>query len=96
MTVQNIGFSLPQTGLHIDGEWRESADVFPVHNPADGSQVAEVANGSADDAVKALDAAVRAQPEWARIAPRVRASLMHAAHRLMLEREISDCPHDDA
>ena len=62
-------------------------DVFPVHNPADGSQVAEVANGSADDAVKALDAAVRAQPEWARIAPRVRASLMHAAHRLMLERE---------
>jgi len=87
MTVQNIGFSLPQTGLHIDGEWRESADVFPVHNPADGSQVAEVANGSADDALKALDAAVRAQPEWARIAPRARASLMHAAHRLMLERE---------
>ena len=66
MTFQNIGFSLPQTGLYIDGEWRESADVFPVHNPADGSQVAEVANGSADDAVKALDAAVRAQPEWAR------------------------------
>jgi succinate-semialdehyde dehydrogenase/glutarate-semialdehyde dehydrogenase len=87
VTFQNIGFSLPQTGLYIDGEWRESTGVFPVHNPADGSQVAEVANGSADDAVKALDAAFRAQPGWTRVAPRARANLMHAAHRLMLERE---------
>ena len=87
MTFQTVGFSLPQTGLFIDGVWRDGAGVFPVHNPADGSLVAEVANGSAGDATNALDAAVRAQPSWSRVAPRARASLMHAAHRLMLDRE---------
>jgi succinate-semialdehyde dehydrogenase/glutarate-semialdehyde dehydrogenase len=87
VTFQNVAFSLPQTGLFIDGAWSNGAGVFPVHNPADGSLIAEVANGSADDATSALDAAVRAQPSWARITPRARASLMHTAHRLMLERE---------
>jgi len=87
VTFQKVGFSLPETGLFIDGAWQGGSGVFPVHNPADGSLVAEVANGAAEDATKALDAAVRAQPDWARVAPRVRASLMHAAHRLMLERE---------
>jgi succinate-semialdehyde dehydrogenase / glutarate-semialdehyde dehydrogenase len=87
VTVQHIDFSLPQTGLFIDGAWKAGAGVFPVYNPADGSVVAEVANGSAEDAVQALDAATRAQPDWARVSPRARATLMHAAHRLMLERE---------
>jgi succinate-semialdehyde dehydrogenase/glutarate-semialdehyde dehydrogenase len=81
------GASLPQTGLFIDGQWRPGAGVFPVHNPADGSIVAEVANCNADHAREALDAAVRAQNDWGRLAPRARANLMHAAHRLMLERE---------
>lgn len=87
VTFQTIGLSLPETGLFIAGAWREGASVFSVRNPADGSLVAEVADGTAEDAVKALDAAAWAQPDWARVAPRARASLLHAAHRLMLERE---------
>jgi succinate-semialdehyde dehydrogenase / glutarate-semialdehyde dehydrogenase len=87
VTVQISGISLPQTGLFIDGEWRPGAGVYPLYNPADGSQITEIANANAGHATAALDAAVHARPGWARVAPRARADLMHAAHRLMLERE---------
>ena len=75
------------TGLYIDGEWRAGAGTIAVTNPADGETVIQVANGTAEHALTALDAAVRAQPGWARMAPRQRGNLLHAAHRLMLERE---------
>jgi succinate-semialdehyde dehydrogenase/glutarate-semialdehyde dehydrogenase len=66
---------------------REGTGTIPVTNPADGEEVIAVANGTAEHARIALDAAARAQPAWGRTAPRQRANLMHAAHRLMLERE---------
>lgn len=75
------------TGLYLDGAWREGTGTIPVTNPADGEEVIAVANGTAEHARMALDAAARAQPAWGRMAPRQRANLMHAAHRLMLERE---------
>lgn len=78
---------LPPVGLYIDGGWQQTGSTFPVYNPADGSVVAEVANGGPAEAVAALDAAARAQRPWRKLAPRKRADLMHAAHRLMLERE---------
>ena len=74
-------------GLYIDGAWRETGRRFAVHNPADGSLVAQVADGTAADALAALDAAERAQAGWRGVAPRARANLLHAAQRLMLERE---------
>ncbi len=76
----------PQTGLFIDGEWLEGRQTFAVHNPANGQVVANVADGSVAEALKALDAAHAAQAAWRAVAPRARANLFHAAHRLMLER----------
>ena len=87
MNFQAKGTSLPNTGLFIDGEWRPGSGVYPLYNPADGSQIAEIANCNAGHATAALHAAVRAQRGWGSLAPRARANLMHAAHRLMLERE---------
>jgi succinate-semialdehyde dehydrogenase / glutarate-semialdehyde dehydrogenase len=87
LNFQARGTQLPNTGLFIDGEWRPGASVYPLFNPADGSQIAEIANCDASHAIAALDAAARAQRSWASVAPRARANLMHAAHRLMLERE---------
>jgi succinate-semialdehyde dehydrogenase/glutarate-semialdehyde dehydrogenase len=75
------------TGLFIDGHWISGDGWIDVVNPADGNVVFTVANGTAGHARLALDAAARAQPSWGQAAPRARASLMHAAHRLMLERE---------
>ncbi|WP_225026850.1 NAD-dependent succinate-semialdehyde dehydrogenase [Xinfangfangia pollutisoli] len=77
----------PPTGLYIDGQWQSGAGSFPVFNPADGTELSQVAACTADHALAALAAADRAQPAWRRLAPRKRANLLHAAHRLMLARE---------
>lgn len=81
------GLAAVRTGLFINGEWQSGDGSISVVNPADGAVLAEVANGTPHHARLALDAAVRAQEAWGRMAPRARANLMHAAHRLMLERE---------
>ena len=38
-----------QTRLYIDGQWRDGSDgeEFAVQNPADGSDIATVASGTA-------------------------------------------------
>ena len=74
--------------LYIDGEWREANDGarFEVHDPADGSVVAEVADGSPDDAMDALDAAVAAQQDWARTPPRDRGEILRKAFDLLTAR----------
>jgi succinate-semialdehyde dehydrogenase/glutarate-semialdehyde dehydrogenase len=73
-------------GLYIDGDWRAGESTFDVLNPADGTRIAQVADGSTSDAMAALDAAVDAQRAWRDMLPRERADLFHTAHRLLLER----------
>lgn len=55
-----------RTQHYIDGAWRGSAsgETRPVLNPADGSVIAEVAEGAAADATAALAAAAAAFPGW--------------------------------
>lgn len=55
------------TGLFIDGAWRAASRgaTFPVENPATHEVIAHVADGGPDDAAQAIDAAGRAQAEWA-------------------------------
>ncbi|MGW1158625.1 NAD-dependent succinate-semialdehyde dehydrogenase [Streptomyces sp. NPDC002519] len=73
-------------GLYIDGAFRDAGATFTVLDPADGNALAEVAGATADDAREALESAVRAQDAWAAWAPRARADLFHAAHRLLVDR----------
>lgn len=73
-------------GLYIGGTWRSIESSFSVTNPSTGAEIARMADGSAEDAVHALDAAVAAQAEWRAWAPRRRAELMHRAYGLLLER----------
>jgi succinate-semialdehyde dehydrogenase / glutarate-semialdehyde dehydrogenase len=79
------GADIP-TGLYIDGTWQTAAETFDVANPALGSTIAQVADGTVAQAVAALDAADAAQRAWREVLPRERADLFHRAHRLMLER----------
>ncbi|MDT9593085.1 NAD-dependent succinate-semialdehyde dehydrogenase [Nocardioides zeae] len=74
--------------LLIGGEWRDAdeGDTFDVLDPADESVLATVADGTVDDAVAALDAAVAAQEEWSRTAPRERGEILRAAFDLITER----------
>lgn len=71
--------STVDTRLHIGGARRESDVRFGVENPADGTEIAEVADASPDDGKAALDAAVAAQPTLAASPPRKRAEWLRAA-----------------
>jgi succinate-semialdehyde dehydrogenase/glutarate-semialdehyde dehydrogenase len=74
--------------LFIDGSWREanSGATFSVRDPADGSVIADVADGDVNDAVDALDAAAEMQQEWGTTAPRERGEILRRAFELITER----------
>ncbi len=73
------------TGLAIGGEWREAQEGarFPVHDPANGELLAEVADASVEDALAAVAAASEAQPRWAARPPRERAEILRRVFELM-------------
>jgi len=77
-----------QRKLFIGGSWRdaEGGEDFAVLDPADGSVLARVADGSVNDGIEALDAAVAAQHDWARSAPRDRGEILRRAFELINER----------
>lgn len=73
--------SLPE-GLFIGGEWRDSSNGagFDVEDPSTGEALGvNVADGTATDALAALDAAVDAQAGWAATAPRERSEMLRRA-----------------
>ncbi|WP_020112913.1 NAD-dependent succinate-semialdehyde dehydrogenase [Rhodococcus sp. 114MFTsu3.1] len=88
VTSADTGLEVP-TGLFIGGTWSEAADggTFEVENPATGEILAVISDGGATDAERALDAAVTAQVEWARTAPRDRSEILRRAFDLVLERK---------
>lgn len=77
-----------QRGLYIGGSWREAegGGRLEVIDPADGSVLTDVADGTVNDAVDALDAAVEAQAAWARTPPRERGEILRTAFSLITDR----------
>lgn len=75
------------TGIHVDGQWRDAATgaTFEVHNPATGEPVATLADGGADDAAAAIQAAGRTQASWAAVPARARAEILRRAYELLIE-----------
>ena len=76
------------TGVFVDGEWTEAASGrrFDVVDPATEEVVATVADGGPEDAVRAIEAAGRAQKDWARTAPRERGEILRRSHDLIMAR----------
>ncbi len=74
--------------LFIGGKWRAAAQgrTLPVHDPATGEVLCEVADASPLDGVEALDAAVAAQPEWAAYPPRERGEVLRRAYQILVDR----------
>ena len=85
---QKVVVSVP-TGLFIGGEWKpaENGATFTVEDPSTGKQLAEVADASPADGLRALDAAAKAQPGWAAVPPRERSEILRRAYELLLERQ---------
>ena len=76
---------MEHTKLYIDGDFRAASDgaTFEVLNPADESVLAEVASGTVDDAIAALDAADAAFKGWAAKSPRERSEILRKAFEIM-------------
>ncbi|EIF00252.1 NAD-dependent succinate-semialdehyde dehydrogenase [Saccharomonospora glauca] len=74
--------------LFIGGKWTPatSGATFPVHDPATGKVLCEVADASVSDGMAALDAAVSAQKEWAAHPPRERGEILRRAYDALLAR----------
>jgi len=66
------------TGLFIGGRWGSSSAeaTFAVDDPSTGAQLAAVADATAADATRALDAAVAAADSWAATSPRERGEIL--------------------
>jgi succinate-semialdehyde dehydrogenase/glutarate-semialdehyde dehydrogenase len=77
------------TQLFIGGEWvdAEGGRTLDVTDPATGEVIASIADASAGDGARALDAAVAAQADWAATAPRVRGEILRWAFDLLQERK---------
>ena len=60
--------------------------TLPVHDPATGRILCEVADASVEDGLRALDASVEARAAWAATAPRDRGEILRRAFELMIER----------
>jgi succinate-semialdehyde dehydrogenase/glutarate-semialdehyde dehydrogenase len=74
--------------LFIGGSWVDAADArtFDVEDPATGEVLVAVADGSAADAGRALDAAAAAQPAWAATPPRQRGEILRRTFEVLTER----------
>ena len=79
-TEQTVLTKVPK-GLFIGGEWRDATGgaTIDVEDPATGQVLTSVADATVEDGRAALDAAVAAQSDWARTAPRDRAEMLRAA-----------------
>ena len=74
--------------LYIAGQWRDASDgaTLSVEDPSSGRELARVADATVEDGKAALDAAVAAQAEWARSAPRDRGEILRRAFELVTAR----------
>ncbi|SJM60224.1 NAD-dependent succinate-semialdehyde dehydrogenase [Gulosibacter sp. 10] len=71
----------------IDGVWEDlrHRPGLAVENPATGEVLAELPDAAPEDGLRALDAAHRAQPGFAALAPAERSAILLRAHALLLE-----------
>ncbi|MEV6442813.1 NAD-dependent succinate-semialdehyde dehydrogenase [Amycolatopsis sp. NPDC051716] len=75
--------------LFIGGKWvaAQGGKTFPVVDPATGNELCHVADASPSDGVAALDAAVAAQADFAKMAPRERGEILRRAFELLMQRQ---------
>lgn len=76
------------TGLWIGGEQLPATGggAFPVFDPATGEVLTTVADATAADGARAMDAAAAAQPGWAATPARVRSEILRRGWELINER----------
>ncbi|MSV92718.1 MAG: aldehyde dehydrogenase family protein, partial [Actinobacteria bacterium] len=72
-----------RTKLYINGEWIDGVGTIAVHDPSDGSIIAEVALAGDAECEAAVAAADAAAVSWAKTAPRFRSEILRKAFEIM-------------
>jgi succinate-semialdehyde dehydrogenase/glutarate-semialdehyde dehydrogenase len=92
MTLEVSSIALADPALlreqaYIDGEWSDadSGAAFAVTDPATGDPLARVPRMGAAETRRAIEAAHRAQPEWAALPAAERAGILRRLRDLMME-----------
>ncbi|MFZ4108136.1 MAG: NAD-dependent succinate-semialdehyde dehydrogenase [Candidatus Planktophila sp.] len=71
------------TQLYIDGQWIDGVSKVAVHDPSDGSVIAEVSLAGDAHCEAAVAAADAVAMEWAKTAPRYRSEILRRAFEIM-------------
>jgi succinate-semialdehyde dehydrogenase / glutarate-semialdehyde dehydrogenase len=74
-----------RNGHHINGKWVTGKETYPVHNPATGDLIIEVAKGAATETEHAVSAAAAALPAWRALTAKERSIKVRRWGELMLE-----------
>ncbi|MEM7161870.1 MAG: NAD-dependent succinate-semialdehyde dehydrogenase [Bacteroidota bacterium] len=86
--IQETGLSpnkLFKVKSYVNGSWLEGAQKFPVHNPFDGSLIAEVSDLGRDETRSAIEAAQSAFALWRAYSANKRSKILKNWFRLQLE-----------
>ncbi|MFC3116710.1 NAD-dependent succinate-semialdehyde dehydrogenase [Cellvibrio fontiphilus] len=83
------GLALLRTQALIAGDWceAESGKQFPVFDPASGELIAQVADMDAADARRAIQAAAKAQVDWAQTPVKERSLLLRRWFDLVMQHQ---------
>ncbi|HET9104198.1 MAG TPA: NAD-dependent succinate-semialdehyde dehydrogenase [Solirubrobacteraceae bacterium] len=79
LATENALIERVPTGLFIDGDWLSTPETLAVCDPSTGETLTEVADASEQDALAALEAAHRAQRDWAQTPARDRGEILRRA-----------------
>jgi succinate-semialdehyde dehydrogenase/glutarate-semialdehyde dehydrogenase len=78
-----------RTSAYIDGEWvgADSGVTIEVRNPANGDVLGTVPKMGGAETRRAIEAAARAMPAWAKKTAKERAQILRRWHDLMMENQ---------
>ena len=73
--------------MYVDGAWEEASGgkTFAVRNPANGEVVGIIPDGGVEETRRAIEAADRAFPKWARTPAKERGEILRRTQNLMAE-----------
>lgn len=80
---------LLHTQSYIDGQWiaADNGATYTIRNPADASAIAEVADVSVAETIRAISAAEKASPAWREKTAKERAALLRRWFTLIMENQ---------
>ena len=77
--------NLIKSANFIDGEWVSGTRTLAVLNPANSETIATVADGTRQDAERAVEAAHRSFASWKKVTAKERGAILRRWHDLILE-----------